>query len=855
VVVPFAVFPEQERVSREGISRLGSRVWEAAGAKLAYNPQQMSPNEPTADSLGTRVEQRWNMVRFQLAQARSFVGALVGDKLRPDPGPQLDGVARVDGVHDAIEIVRDANGVPHVFATNSDDAIFGLGFVHGQDRGWQLEFYRRVVSGRLAEAVGPQGLPTDRLMRHLGLRRAGVEAWAKMAPKIQMGFLPYMDGINAAFDQTPRSLEFRVLDFEPEPWQGEDSVCWAKMLSFMLAPAWEMQVVRARVLEEVGLEALSAVDPGYPAAGPVIAPPGAPYAALADSIAEARASQAGTFLGTPGLGSNNWAVAPAHTANGRALLAVDPHLTPIFPANGYFVHLDCPDFTAAGATLPGLPGIIWGFNRRIAWGPTAGLASLQDVVVEEFEEGSNRYRIQDGWAEAEIVPETIKVRGQRSEEVQVRITRHGPIVSPELPGIQRALALRSSILLPTTAGSGLLGLFSAANIDEFREAIAGFHDFNLTFAYADVDGHIGIQTSGDVPARSPGEAWLPQAGWLLDPLDEDALVPFSELPHTFDPEDGLVWSANNAPAPAAELPFDGEFLDEFRASRIGAMLRVEPAHSPDTARVMQGDRTSIPLLRLREHMVSIEALPGRETELLAAVAAWDGVMDLGSMPAAVAASTFARLLDAVIHGKLGHAAKLFGGDAHAIPNLNMMTARGASLVLRCLDETPVDWFTPAGTEGSGPAIWQAVLTQAFRDGVALLEDRLGKDPACWGWGRCHPLTLRHGLHDAPPMARLFDVGPIAFGGDGNTVFQAGPVSGDPFAPVTAIPALRLIVDLSDPPSAEFILAGGQSERRGNVHHHDLLDDWANGKTRPLATDPVQVRAAAAHTLRLEPDLA
>ena len=824
-----------------------------AGGRLAYNLQQMPLTEPAVSSFGTRVEQRWNAVRFQLAQARSFVGAVVVDRLRPDRGPQLDGAARVGGVHDAVEIVRDASGVPHVLATNAADAIFGLGFVHGQDRAWQLEFYRRVVSGRLAEVVGPQGLPTDRLMRHLGLHRAGVQAWAQMPAETRAHFLPYMDGINAAFDQTPRPLEFRVLDFELEPWRGEDSVCWAKMLSFMLAPAWEMQVVRARVLEEVGLDALAAVDPGYPAGGPVIAPPGAPYEVLADSIAAARASQAGTLLGNPGLGSNNWAVAPAHTASGRALLASDPHLTPIFPANGYFVHLDCPQFSATGASLPGLPGIIWGFNRRIAWGPTAGLASLQDIVVEEFEEGSNRYRTRDGWAEAEIVPETIQVRGHQAEELQIRVTRHGPIVSPELSGMRRALALRSSILLPTTAGSGLFGLLSAANIDGFREAIAGFHDFNLTFAYADVDGHIGIQTSGDVPRRSPGESWLPQAGWLMDPLDQDALVPFEDLPHVFDPADGLVWSANNAPAPAAELPFDGEFLDEFRASRIGAMLRAKMPHSLDTARVMQVDRASIPLSRLREHMAAIEPLAGRESELLAAVAAWDGVMDPASVPAAVVGSTFARLFDAVIHGKLGDAAKLFGGDAHAVPNLNMMTARGASLVLRCLDETPVDWFTPAGADGSGPAIWLAVLTQAFRDGVALLEARLGKDPSDWSWGRCHLLTLRHGLHDAPPMARLFNVGPIAFGGDGNTLFQAGPISGDPFAPVNAIPALRLVVDLSDPPSAEFSLAGGQSERRGNAYHHDLLDDWANGVMRPLATDPAAVHAAARHTLRLEPD--
>ena len=257
----------------------------------------MTPKEPAADSLRTRIEQRLNATRFQLAQAGSFVGAVVTDKLRPDPGPQLEGMARVPGIRDAIEIVRDSSGVPHIFATNADDAIFGLGFVHGQDRGWQMEFYRRVVSGRLAEVVGPQGLPTDRLMRHLGLHRTGVEAWGKMPADVQTRCLPYMEGGNAAFERTPRPLEFRLLDFEPEPWRGEDSVCWAKMLSFMLAPAWEMQVVRARVLEAVGLEALSAVDPGYPRSGPVVVPPGAPYAALAGVIEEARASQAGNLLG------------------------------------------------------------------------------------------------------------------------------------------------------------------------------------------------------------------------------------------------------------------------------------------------------------------------------------------------------------------------------------------------------------------------------------------------------------------------------------------------------------------------------------------------------------------------------
>ena len=522
---------------------------------------------------------------------------------------------------------------------------------------------------------------------------------------------------------------------------------WGKMLSFMLTPAWEIQILRARLVEAAGVEAVHAVDPGSPAAGPVIDPPGAPYGALTDELVSAYRGAVGeALLGAPGLGSNNWAIAPERTDTGRALFACDPHLSAVFPSNGYFVHLDCPEFTVAGASVPGLPGIIWGHNRRIAWGPTASLASVQDLVLEEFEPDSDRYRTSEGWAEASVVEETIQVRGHPSETARVRITRHGPVVSPELPGVRHALALRSPILGTATSGQGLLGLLTASNVDEFREAVAGFEDFNLAFGYADVDGHIGVQTSGLIPARPPGSAWLPLRGWESESElgggageGEDVCVPFERLPHTFDPPGGLVWSANNPPEPIEQLPFDGEFLDAYRAQRIGQGIEAVP-HMFEAARALQVDRYSIPGVRLQSHMATIEAQDDRERKLFAQVASWDGVMASDSVAAAVVSTTFSRLLDAVLRTKIGDVVEVYVGHVHAIPNLNMLTARGASLVLDLLDEGPPDWFGPAREGVSGREVWTAVLTRSFREGVDLLRSRLGRDPARWTWGRCHQLT-------------------------------------------------------------------------------------------------------------------
>ena len=301
-----------------------------------------------------------------------------------------------------------------------------------------------------------------------------------------------------------------------------------------------------------------------------------------------------------------------------------------------------------------------------------------------------------------------------------------------------------------------------------------------------------FQFVGPVPRRRPGAGWLPAPGWDAA-YDWQGYVPWEELPHEFHPPEGRVWSANNPPRPADQLPFASEFLDGYRAARIGQALAATAPHSVEAARALQADRKSLALLSVRDHLLALAPAGDQERALLALIRRWDGRMEPASVAAAVVAATYSRLLDAVLRARLGEDVALYLGNSHAIPNVNLIAGRAASLLTGLLNRAPADWFGPVGPSVEGRSVWIAALTRAFRDGVAMLRERLGEDQRRWTWGRCHQLTLVHGLGQVPALARLFNVGPIPFGGEANTVCQGSPLATDPFAPVTAIPALRLIV--------------------------------------------------------------
>lgn len=793
-----------------------------------------------------------------LRQGFGLLRAAVGEAAPWRARVKRRGRETVAGIGAPVEIVRDRWGVPHCFAESAPDALFALGYVHAQDRLWQMQWSRRAALGRIAELVGPLGLPADRLTRTLGIGRVSRAAW-EATPQAQRDELaPYIAGINAGAARSPRPFEARMLGDRVRPWEPTDSIAWGKLLSFLLAPAWEQQLLRARIWQRAGAEALEAIDPPLSEFAAAVTPPEAAYGRLAGP-AQDGAQALADLLGLRGGASNNWAVGGERTESGFPILACDPHLNPVTPPHAYFVQLRCPEFDAAGATVPGLPGIVWGCNERIAWGPTAAMQAMHIAVVEELNEAGDATRTPDGWAPIERSSEEIAVLGHPPERLELRRSVHGPIVSEVLHssrapqfglnggpdgGADRAIALHSAVLGPSQSGTAIVALMRATDWASFSEALGGIDDFNLAFAYADTGGAIGLRVSGAVPAGDPGALRMPVAGWLPPERGgaPSEVLRGDQLPHALNPPGGVVISANNPLTPACEMTFGAEFLDSWRAERIGALLEADKAHTRERSAAIQQDQHSAPLLafaaRLVEFAAELEPGDERLAALLAEVAAWDGEMGAKSRPAALVALSFICYRRAALEAQLGAEIDALVGGMLAIPTLDLLGARAGSWALQRLAEDPERGRIELG--------------DAFRAAVGQLRERFGSDPHAWTWGACREVLLPHGLVDAPLIGAMLSAGPWPFGGDADTISQSGVLGLEPFRPASAIPALRLVVELSDPPQADFVLAGEQAAEALRPAG-PMTDAWLRGRRLPLLRDREAILRERPQRLLLRPE--
>ena len=776
-------------------------------------------------------------------RAAGAAAALASEALLPRRAPRTRGRIVVDGVDAPVEILRDRWSVPHVFARSAADALFGLGFVQAGDRLWQMHWNRFAATGRIASIVGERGLPADRLTRTLGIGRTAEEAWRRTSEAERREVEPYLAGINAAIERSPRPFEARLLGVEIGPWRAEDSIAWSKLLSFLLGTAWEQQIARARIAAEFGPDALAEIDPPLPAHARTVVPPDERLGE-ADNALEAAAALR-SALGIAGGASNNWAVAGRHAADGAPIFACDPHLSPVTPPHAHFAHLHCPQFNAAGAGIPGMPGIIWGHNDRIAWGPTASMQAANIAVLEELSEDGGASRTEHGWAEVGQIDERIEVAGRDPVALRICRTANGPIVSGEISaavspaGERRAFALNSLVLRPRHSGNAILRLLAARNWDEFSAAVSAVDDFNLCFGYADADGRIGMRVSGAAQRGPPDLLRFPAAGWL--PPGQGGvprgIVEPAEQPWTLDPPGGIAVSANNPLTPAGAAEFGAEYLDSARARRIRDLIAetIDAGHSPaDSARI-QLDQVDLSLFEFAEQARALAERDRETAPLLDLLEGWDGSAAPDSAAAAVAACTAIEYRRAALDGILG--GRPLPAAATAISALDIFSARAGSWALARIS---VD-RTRAGSE----------LSAALRAAARSLAGRLGPEPAAWRWGRCRELTLAHAFADVPLLGKWLSAGPFPAGGSADAINQSGVLGLDPFAAPSAAPALRLVVELSDPPRAQFALAGEQAGEPLRPAG-PMTDAWLKGRLLPLLRDRAEIDGAGSRRLVLEP---
>jgi penicillin amidase len=779
--------------------------------------------------------------------------------------PQIDGQRPVPGLQAAVDIVRDAEGVPHIYAASVRDAHFALGFVHAQDRLWQMEMHRRIAAGRMAEILGRKALGSDRFLRTLGVRRNAEAIFANLNAETRAALVAYADGVNAylATREGPLPPEFLLTGAPlPEPWSPADSIGWQTMMAWDLGANWSQELLRMRLSQRLPLDLIRQFLPPYPGDAALAT---RDYTALYRSLDGTVQQLAAVAAIAPpslvdGMGSNNWVLSGSATVSGKPLLANDPHLGLTAPSLWYFAHLSAPGLNVVGATLPGLPGVILGRNDRIAWGFTNTAPDVQDLYIESVHPANpQQYRTPDGWADFTTRSEAIRVKGEPDVTLEVRETRHGPVISGALPVIDHApldarsyvIAFAWTALRPDdrTLQAGLK-FNRAANWEQFLDGARDFSAPQQNIVYADVDGNIGFVAPGRVPVRKPGNdlhGLAPAPGWDAR-YDWDGFIPFSALPRAFNPPSQRVVTANEKIIDDDYPHFiTSEWTLPYRADRINALLDARDRHDLDSFAAIQQDHVSLAAQELLPLLRITEPLSADAARVLEALAGWSGAMAAERPEPLIFHAWTREISRRMFIDELGEALMNDYWEQRNVhqPMLN---------ALKNLDGAG-RWCADARTAAVADAgACDALLSAALETALEELRARHGADMRSWRWGDAHVAHSEHRPFSRQPwLATLFDVR-IPIPGDTYTV-NTGRYSlrnrKEPFASDHAV-SLRALYDLADPENSRFMHATGQSGNLLSPLYRNFAQPWSEVKYIPLKTSRTAVEQERTGTLKLRP---
>jgi penicillin amidase len=816
--------------------------------------------------------------------------------------PPVSGEISVQGLAAPVTVHRDERGITQVYADTPEDLYFAQGYVHAQDRFWEMDFRRHITAGRLSELFGASQVETDTYLRTMGWRRVAEQEIALLSPESRRNLESYSAGVNAWLAEhsgASASLEYAVLGLQNpgyviEPWTPVDSVAWLKAMAWDLRGNMSEEIARSVISASVGAQRTAQLYPPYPYdrnrpivdQGAVVdgvwdqdapvqgqqaaaAAPDIPEGAVGALDATGRGLDALTdMLGpdSPGIGSNSWVIGGQLTDTGKPLLANDPHLGAMMPSIWYQVGLHCTTVSAAcpydmaGYSFSGLPGIVIGHNQTIGWGFTNLGPDVTDLYLEKVEGDS--YVVGDGTRPLVTRQETIKVAGGEDVVITVRETEHGPLMSdvseeiqqvgadaPAAPGAPArgegyAVALRWTALTPGRTMDAVDRLNRAQSWEDFRAAASLFDVPAQNLIYADVSGNIGYQTPGRIPIRSgydgtyPAQGWDPQQTWT-------GYIPFEALPNLYNPEDGWIVTANQASV-YEEYPYVLTYDWSYgtRSQRIVDLVRLATADgqrvTADQMRTIQFDTWNENASYLVPRVQDLQ-VDGSAAEAVALFDGWDFRQGPDSAAAAYFNAFWRNLLLDVFGDELPEDYLPDGNDT-------WFTA------VRDLWDQPDDaWWDDTRTEDVRETRDDAVVgaLQRAADEMAGLQ---GSDPAAWRWGAMHTLTVENqtfGQSGIGPIEALFNRGPIETAGGKDIVNATGWSVPDGYE-VDWVPSMRMVLDLADFDRSTWVNLTGNSGHAYHRNYVDQLDAWRDGTTFPFPFSRAAVEAAATDTLVLQP---
>jgi penicillin G amidase len=784
----------------------------------------------------------------------------------------------LEGLSKKVEITRDKWAVPHIYAQNEPDLYLAQGFCHAQERLWQMELWRRIASGRLSELFGKVSLDADKLLRTLGFRRQALLDFKRLSNNLQQAetkltanLSAYAKGVNGFLTQCQQlPAEFKLLAHQPEPWTEVDCLAIARFLSFQMSWGWHHQLEKLQMVQKIGVEKAKELFPSLNNELPMVLKNGIERNYW-DWDTQLLRPLDGLFLKPTG-GSNNWAISAPKMQTNSAALCNDPHLLLNNPNIWIENHLVCPESENTGVSIAGMPFVVIGHNRKIAWGATLSFVDMQDVFIEKFtSEEAKQYECGNEIKRATHFEEKIYIKKQKKPHIETVIyTHHGAIISnvlpiqknpktnnqnfhtsehpnPQSPPAHYKLSLASPVLQQHDMVLGFYLLNTSNGWNDFVTACACMNAPSLNLAYADTADNIGYYCTGKVPIRKKNKHGLPVLGYTGE-HEWNNFIPFDEMPHALNPSQGYLFSCNNQ-ITDEKYPYDlGDlFMSGYRAERLKRLFAAQNSYNLENCKSWQMDFYSVAAEKWKVFIINNldKKINSRKADLPANIFAgfellqnWNCEMSANSGAAALYQLIIQHLIDELIGSELGE--KLTAGfrgegNPNGLFRNNEFWSHDADVIFQILNDEKSLWRKGTTVE---------MLWKSYTYAVEFLNHKLGQDANNWAWSKLHFINFNHALGQEQPLSDIFNLQNYPIGGDKDTLNQLSFMPNQHFGGLICGASFRQVINMGNFADCYSSAPLGQSGNKNSPHHHDQLNDWLQGNYKPIVWTREQLQEFA-----------
>jgi len=748
-----------------------------------------------------------------------------------------------------IQIRRDQFAIPYIQAEKEEDAWFGLGFVQGQDRAFQLEYYKRQANGELSEIFGERFLDADRYMRIIGLKRIAEKYVAEQDDKQREMLESFVAGVNAGIIKDGKDFDeaFKILGCRPTPYQVSDIISTQLYFSLSLTH-WLGKLTRYLLLDKESPEVVTRLDPSFASWNYVIKPVGE-KAGIENQSLYKELVEAKKRLNTKGA-SNNWVLSGKKTESKNPLVANDPHLAADVPAPWYLASVQGPDFRICGACYPGSPIFFNGHNGNVAWAMTAAFIDNVDLFLEKMNEEMTATLVDGNYYPCEVIPEEILIKDRKPHLESVTISKHGPVLTPAINVNEHKISMCATWFNPKPI-NGFLKIHHAKDVHQVRSIFKDWSFTSTNLVMADTKGNICWQLCGEIPDRQKTDGMLPMPGWDSTFDWNDTVIPYEKNPTIINPDQEFIATANNKHSRMIDEPYTGrDFIDGYRHRRVVNLIQSKEKWNINDVLMMQRDWYSGPWEDIKEKVLNVHPQMDKVKIAIKLLSEWDGYMTSESAATIIYEYFIAEMTTRIVAEIAPNTHDLVYETYNPAVGSACFAMSRISQIVQYIREQPEDLFDNK---------WEDVMHQALLNAVQTVERQLGDDISRWKWGDFRPLLLKHPINrnlkefNTPDYEKKLNLGPVTWGGDEQTLNVAAGSMLDPTVTPDFIPNLRSVMEVGNWDENSFSLAGGQSSNPSSKHYRDMFDLWKDGKGVQIAWGLEKINMLVKEELVITPE--